>query len=163
MRLLAMPTSQDWHVVIIGDPLAIRHRRAAKARKIAMGIIADRAPLGAKPTSGSAARGRGFGEELPNNPEEREATIAAVHESVVGTKRTFAGLSSYGEALSRMSSDLNAIDFLSINCERFADWTLRAETCAPASINDFSREKMGWKRDSSVSENGWLEHRSCTK
>ena len=49
-----------------------------------MGIIADRAPLGAKPTSGSAARGRGFGEELPNNPEEREATIAAVHESVVG-------------------------------------------------------------------------------
>jgi hypothetical protein len=43
-----------------------------------MGIIADRAPLGAKPTSGSAARGRGFGEELPNNPEEREATIAAV-------------------------------------------------------------------------------------
>jgi hypothetical protein len=53
-----------------------------------MGIIADRAPLGAKPTSGSAARGRGFGEKLPNNPEEREATIAAVHESVVGTKRT---------------------------------------------------------------------------
>jgi hypothetical protein len=88
MRLLTMPTSQDWHVVIIGGPLAIRHRRAAKARKIAMGIIADRAPLGAKPTSGSAARGRGFGEELPNNPEEREATIAAVHESVVGTKRT---------------------------------------------------------------------------
>jgi len=84
-----MPTSQDWHVVIIGGPLAIRHRRAAKARKIAMGIIADRAPLGAKPTSGSAARGRGFGEELPNNPEEREATIAAVHESVVGTKRTW--------------------------------------------------------------------------
>jgi hypothetical protein len=89
MRLLTMPTSQDWHVVIIGGPLAIRHRRAAKARKIAMGIIADRAPLGAKPTSGSAARGRGFGEELPNNPEEREATIAAVHESVVGTFRTW--------------------------------------------------------------------------
>ena len=66
----------------------MRHRRAAKARKIAMGIIADRAPLGAKPTSGSAARGRGFGEELPNNPEEREATIAAVHESGTGTKRT---------------------------------------------------------------------------
>jgi hypothetical protein len=79
-----MPTSQDCHVVIIGGPLAIRHRRAAKARKITMDIIADRAPLGAKPTSGSAARGRGFGEELPNNPEEREATIAAVHESVVG-------------------------------------------------------------------------------
>src|ERR1700693_4549107 len=68
MRLLAMPTSQDWHVVIIGGPLAIRHRRAAKPRKIAMGIIADRAPLGAKPTSGSAARGRGFGEELPPKP-----------------------------------------------------------------------------------------------
>jgi hypothetical protein len=30
-----------------------------------MGIIADRAPLGAKPTSGSAAQARGFGEELP--------------------------------------------------------------------------------------------------
>jgi hypothetical protein len=74
----------------------------------------------------------------------------------IGTKRTFAGLASYGEALSRLSSDLNAIDFLSINCERFADWTLRAETCAPASINDFSREKMGWKRDSFVSENGWF-------
>src|SRR6202165_292639 len=88
MRLLTMPPSQDWHVVIIGGPLAIRHRRAAKARKIAMGIIADRALLGAKPTSGSAARGRGFGEELPNNPEEREATIAAVHESVVGTFET---------------------------------------------------------------------------
>src|SRR5580700_3637547 len=83
MRLLTMPTSQDWHVVIIGGPLAIRHRRAAKARKIAMGIIADRAPLGAKPTSGSAARGRGFGEELPNNPVEHEPAIAAVHESVV--------------------------------------------------------------------------------
>jgi hypothetical protein len=40
-----MPTSQDWHVVIIGGPLTIRHRRAAKPRKIAMGIIADRAPL----------------------------------------------------------------------------------------------------------------------
>jgi len=53
-----------------------------------MGIIADRAPLGAKPTSGSAARGRGFGEELPNNPEERDATVAAVHESVVGTFAT---------------------------------------------------------------------------
>src|SRR5258708_10017036 len=89
MRLLTMPTSQDWYVVIIGGPLAIRHRRAAKARKIAMGIIADRAPLGAKPTSGSAARGHGFGEELPNNPEERHATIAAVHESVVGTNRTW--------------------------------------------------------------------------
>jgi hypothetical protein len=85
MRLLTMPTSQDWHVVIIDGPLAIRHRRAAKTRKIAMDIIADRAPLGAKPTSGSAARGRGFGEELPNNPEEREATIA---ESVVGTFET---------------------------------------------------------------------------
>jgi hypothetical protein len=36
-----MPTSQDWHVVIIGGPLAIRHRRAAKPRKIAMGIIAE--------------------------------------------------------------------------------------------------------------------------
>jgi hypothetical protein len=57
-----------------------------------MDIIADRAPLGAKPTSGSAARGRGFGEELPNNPEEREATIAAVHESVVGTSRRFAAM-----------------------------------------------------------------------
>jgi len=34
-----MPTSQD--VVIIGGPLAIRHRRAAKPRKIAMGIIAE--------------------------------------------------------------------------------------------------------------------------
>src|ERR1700687_1267618 len=89
MRLLTMPTSQDWHVVIIGGPLATRPRRAAKARKIAMGIIADRAPLGAKPTSGSAARGRGFGEELPNNPEERDATVAAVHESVVGTFRTW--------------------------------------------------------------------------
>jgi hypothetical protein len=33
-----------------------------------MGIIADRAPLEAKPTSGSAARGRGFGEELPPKP-----------------------------------------------------------------------------------------------
>jgi hypothetical protein len=51
------PTSQDWHVVIIGGPPAIRHRRTAKPRKIAMGIIADRAPLGAKATSGSAARG----------------------------------------------------------------------------------------------------------
>jgi hypothetical protein len=40
-----MPTSQDWHVVIIGGPVTIRHRRAAKPRKIAMGIIADRAPL----------------------------------------------------------------------------------------------------------------------
>src|SRR6266436_6554900 len=68
MRLLTMPTSQNWHVVIIGGPLAIRHRRAAKARKIAMGIIADRAPLGAKPTSGSAARGHGFGEELRRTP-----------------------------------------------------------------------------------------------
>jgi MFS family permease len=29
-----MPTSQDWHVVIIGGPLAIRHRRAAKATMI---------------------------------------------------------------------------------------------------------------------------------
>src|SRR5258708_7104812 len=85
MRRLTMPTSQDWHVAIIGGSLAIRHRRAAKARKIAMGIIADRAPLGAKPRSGSAARGRGFGEELPNNPEESEATIAAVHESLHGT------------------------------------------------------------------------------
>jgi len=28
--------------------VAIRHRRAAKPRKIAMGIIADRAPLGAQ-------------------------------------------------------------------------------------------------------------------
>jgi putative ABC transport system substrate-binding protein len=46
-----------------------------------MGIIADRAPLGAKPTSGSAARGRGFGEELPNNPEEHEATIESVFAS----------------------------------------------------------------------------------
>jgi hypothetical protein len=55
-----------------------------------MGIIADRAPLGAKPTSGSAARGRGFGEELLNNPEEGEATIAAVHESVVGHKTDIA-------------------------------------------------------------------------
>src|ERR1700686_395021 len=68
MRLLTMPTSQDGHVVIIGGPLAIRHRRAAKLRKIAMGIIADRAPLGARPTSGSAARGHGFGEELPPKP-----------------------------------------------------------------------------------------------
>src|ERR1700680_4278949 len=90
MRLLTMPTSQDWHVVIIGGPLAICHRRAAKARKIAMGIIADRAPLGAKPARGSAARGRGCGEELPNNPGEREATIAAVHESGCGTFRTLA-------------------------------------------------------------------------
>src|ERR1700681_552272 len=65
MRLLTMPTSQDWHVVIIGGFLAIRHRRTAKSRKIAIGIIADRAPLGARPTSGSAARGRGLGEELP--------------------------------------------------------------------------------------------------
>jgi hypothetical protein len=79
-----MPTSQDWQVVIIGGSLAIRHRRAAKARKIAMGIIADRAPLGATPRSGSAARGRSFGEELPNNPEESEATIAAVRESLHG-------------------------------------------------------------------------------
>jgi hypothetical protein len=38
-----MPTSQDWNVVIIGGPLAIRHRRAVKPRKMAMGIIADRA------------------------------------------------------------------------------------------------------------------------
>jgi hypothetical protein len=38
-----MSTSQDRHVVIISGPLAIRHRRAAKSRKIAMGIIADRA------------------------------------------------------------------------------------------------------------------------
>jgi hypothetical protein len=40
-----MPTSQDWHVVIIGGFPAIRHRRTAKSRKIAIGIIADRAPL----------------------------------------------------------------------------------------------------------------------
>jgi hypothetical protein len=68
MRLLTMPTSQDCHVVIIDGPLAIRHRRAAKPGKIAIGIIADRALLGAKPTGGSAARGRGFGEELPPKP-----------------------------------------------------------------------------------------------
>src|SRR5258706_15941811 len=88
MRLLTFPSPRHWHVEIRGGPLVIRPRRAAKGSKIGMGIIPDRAPLGAKPTSGSAARGRGFGEELPNNPEEREATIAAVHESVVGTKRT---------------------------------------------------------------------------
>src|SRR6202035_1171766 len=33
MRLLTMPTSQDWHVVIIGGPLATRHRRAAQGEK----------------------------------------------------------------------------------------------------------------------------------
>jgi hypothetical protein len=33
-----------------------------------MDIIAERAQPGAKPTTGSAARGRGFGEELPLKP-----------------------------------------------------------------------------------------------
>ncbi|MDB5515319.1 MAG: hypothetical protein JWQ17_2077 [Tardiphaga sp.] len=58
MRLLAMPTSQDWHVVMIGGFLAIRHRRrTAKSRKMAIGIIADRAPLGAKPQAGPPRAG----------------------------------------------------------------------------------------------------------
>src|ERR1700680_3353677 len=57
MRLLTMPTSQDWHVVIIGGPLAIRHRRAAKARKIAIGIIADRVPLEPSPQAGPPREG----------------------------------------------------------------------------------------------------------
>ena len=43
MRLLTMPNSQDWRVLIIGGPLAIRHRRAAKPRMISIGVIADRA------------------------------------------------------------------------------------------------------------------------
>src|ERR1700756_1734719 len=77
MRLLTMPTSQDWHVAIIGGPLAIRHRRVAQARKIATGIIADRAPPGARPTSGSAARGRGFGEEFPPRPSGAVTDLCA--------------------------------------------------------------------------------------
>jgi hypothetical protein len=41
----------------------------------------------------------------------------------------------------------------------------RALSCLLHGISTrvFSREKTGWKRDSSVSENGWLEHRSCTR
>jgi hypothetical protein len=44
--------------------------------------------------------------------------------------------------LSGMSSGSNAINsqaFITANV--FADWTLRADTCAPTSVNDLSREK----------------------
>jgi hypothetical protein len=53
MRLFTMPTSQDWHVVIIGGPRAIRHRRAAKPRKIAMGIRRLSAVAGPRERTGN--------------------------------------------------------------------------------------------------------------